>query len=339
MKHLLITHFGIALLSFTLPAHAQKADSSAFFKGKTISVYIGGTPGASYDTQGRLLARHMGRYITGTPNFVVQNLIGAGGIRMVNFLHTQAPKDGAQLGMIPNTLPALQAVGGRGVQFDLGQFRWIGSITPVSLTMTAWRGRGITSLQDAKTREVVAAASAKGAITYTVPALTNAILGTKFKIVTGYQGLADISLALERGEAEAVMSSIENWKVTKPDWWNDKKVLMFIQAEPKSSDIPDVPSIQELAGNDEDRRLANFVLAGSKLGFPMAAGPGGPPESTRILRAAFMSAMRDPAFKAEAAKMLLDVNPVSGEELTAIVTDVLTAPKSLVDRARKIISE
>jgi tripartite-type tricarboxylate transporter receptor subunit TctC len=339
VKHLLITHVGIAFISSIAIAQAQSVENSPYFKGRSINIYVGGTPGASYDTNGRLLSRHMGRYIPGAPTFVVQNLIGAGGIRMVNFLHTQAAKDGAQLGMIPNTLPALQAVGGRGVQFDLAQFRWIGSISPVSVTLSAWRGRGIDSWEDARKREVVAAASAKGAITYTVPALTNAVLGTKFRIVTGYQGLADISLALERGEAEVVLSSVENWKVTKPDWWNEKRVLMFIQAEPKSAEIPSVPSIQELTSNDDDRRLADFVLAGSKLGFPMAAGPGGPPEATNQLRKAFTATMNDASFRTEAAKMLLDINPVSWEDLTKVVTEVLTAPKSLVDRARPIISE
>ena len=339
MNYLFVLPVGIALLSSLASAQTQELDSSTFYKGKTINIYVGGTPGASYDSHGRLLSRHMGRYIPGNPNFVVQNLIGAGGIRMVNYLHTQAPKDGAQLGMIPNTLPALQAVGGRGVQFDLAQFRWVGSISPVSLTMTAWRGRTLKSWEDAKKREVIVAASAKGAITYTFPALMNAVLGTRLRIVTGYQGLADISLALERGEAEAVLSSIENWKVTKPDWWNEKRIFMFIQAEPKSSELPGIPSIQELASNAEDRGLADFVLAGSKLGFPMAAGPGGSPQTTKILRTAFMATMKDPAFKAEAAKMLLNINPVSGEELAGIVSEVLRAPKSLVDRARVIISD
>jgi tripartite-type tricarboxylate transporter receptor subunit TctC len=339
MKHLLITHVGITLFSATMVAHAQQVDNAAFYSGKTITIYVGGTPGASYDTNGRILSRHMGRYIPGSPTFIVQNLIGAGGIRMVNFLQTQAPKDGTQLGMIPNTLPALQAVGGRGVHFDFAQFSWIGSISPVSLTLTAWKGRGVEGWEDARKREVVVAASAKGAITYTVPALTNAVLGTKFRIVTGYQGLADISLALERDEAEVVLSSIENWKVTKPNWWNEKRILMIIQAEPKSAELPGVPSIQELATNTDDRRLADFVLAGSKLGFPMAAGPGGTSESINILRTAFVATMHDANFRAEAAKMLLDINPVSGEELTRIVNEVLTAPKSLVDRARPIISE
>ena len=328
-----------AAAGLALGATSVRAEDVAdFYRGRTLTILVGGTAGASYDLQGRLIARHMARHVPGNPSIVVQNMIGAGGLKMVNFLYGQAPRDGAYLGMIPNTLPALQAVGAPGVAFDAGKLNWIGTINPVTVTMTAWKATGIRSIADVRAREVVAAASARGAITYTIPAMFNALLGPKFRIVTGYEGLSDISLSLERGEAEVAESSVSNWKLTKPDWIRDGKIVMFVQTEPKSAELPGVPTAEELASNDDDRRVIEIVNSGSKLGFPLAGAPGATPERVAALRAAFAATMKDEAFLKEAEASQLDVTPVSGERLAEIVAKVLDAPKRLVDRARPIIS-
>jgi tripartite-type tricarboxylate transporter receptor subunit TctC len=321
------------------PVCESQADEIAdFYKGRTITVLIGGSVGASYDTQGRLIARHMAKYLPGAPNFIAQNMTGAGGLKMVNYLSGQAARDGTVLAMIPNTMPAMQAIGAQGVTFDLGKVNWIGTISPVTVTMSALKESGIRSIEDVRKKEYVVAASARGAITYTIPAMMNALLGTRFKIVTGYEGLQDIALALERGEADAIESSVTNWKIMKPEWLKSGRIVMFVQTEPRSLELPGVPTAEELAATEADRKVIDIVVAGSKLGFPMASAPSGSPERIEALRRAFMAAMQDDAFIREATAMNLEINPVGGDALTKIVADVLGAPPEVIDRARPIIS-
>ena len=331
----------VVLLSLACIASAAplRADEVAdFYKGRTITILVGGTAGASYDTQARLIARHMPKYLPGSPSIVVQNMIGAGGLKMLNYLSGQAPRDGTHLAMIPNTMPAMQAIGAQGVTFDLGKVNWIGTISPVTVTMSALKESGIRTIDDVRRRDYVVAASARGAITYTIPAMLNALLGTKFKIVTGYEGLQDIALALERGEADSIESSVTNWKIMKPDWLRAGRIVMFVQSEPRSSELPGVPTAEELAATPADRKVIDIVVAGSKLGFPMAAAPGGPPERIEALRRGFMAAMKDDAFIREATAMNIDINPVGGDDLAKVVSDVLNAPPDVIDRARPIIS-
>jgi hypothetical protein len=235
-------------------------------------------------------------------------------------------------------MPAMQAVGARGVTFNVGALNWIGTISPVTVTMSALKDSGIRTIDDVRRKETIVAASARGAITYTIPAVMNALLGTKFKIVTGYEGLQDISLALERGEADAIESSVTNWKIMKPEWLQSGRVVMFVQIEPRSPELPGVPTLEELARTDADRQVIEIVVAGSKLGFPMAAAPGGPPERIEALRRSFMMAMKDESFIKEARAMHLDIMPVRGEALATIVSNLLGSPPAVIDRARPIIS-
>ena len=194
----------LAALALVLGSLAAPADPVAdFYRGKTVNVLIGVGVGGEYDIQARLVARHIGKHIPGQPNVVPQNMTGAGGLKMLNYLYAIAPRDGTSIGMIQNAFPALQAVGMQGVQFDAGKMQWLGSIAPAVETMAVWSTTGVKSIEDARKREIVAGASARGAITYTYPTVMNEVLGTKFKIVTGYTGGNQINLAMERGEVEA----------------------------------------------------------------------------------------------------------------------------------------
>lgn len=317
------------------PAAAQSG--ADFYKGKTVNVLIGVGVGGEYDLHARFAARYLGRHIPGNPTLVPQNMLGAGGAKMAAYLADIAPKDGTNIGMIANNFPAMQAAGLEVIRFDLGKFQWIGSISPTVETMTVWRTAGVNSIEEARQKEIVAGASGKGAITYSFPAMLNEFLGTKFKIVPGYQGGNAINLAMERGEVHARNNTWSSWKVTKPDWLKNEDIKILVYAGPKPKDLPGVRSVTELVKNDDDRRIIELIVSGTELGRPLAFAGGVPADRVATVRKAFQDTMKDADFVKEAQKLQIDVDPVSGEHMQKVVADVLATPKHLVVRARKII--
>jgi tripartite-type tricarboxylate transporter receptor subunit TctC len=330
----------LALTVAFIAAAPARADSVAdFYRGKTINVLIGVNVGGGYDFEARLLARFMRAHIPGNPLLVPQNMIGAGGIKMANYLYSIAPQDGTAIGMFPSTLVAAQAVGTEGVQYDANKFSWLGSITTSPVTLAVWHAAGVQSLDDARKREIVVAASTKGAITYTFPRMLNEFLGTRLKIVSGYQGNGTMMIAMERGEVEGVTNSWDSWQAFNPAWVQDKKIRVLVQTEPKAKDLADVPSVQELARSDSDRQIMALIVSGDALGKPMAAAPNVPPERVQALRAAFDATITDPAFIEAAVAARVEINPVSGLTLQSTVAKVLATPKGLAERAKTIIAE
>jgi len=325
---------GIALLAAAPPARADAV--AEFYRGKTVNLMIGVGVGGEYDLQARLVGRHIGKHIPGNPTIVPQQMTGAGGLKMTNWLAAVAPRDGTTIGMIANAFPALQAAGLPGVQFDAGKFFWLGTFAPVVETMAVWHTAGVRSVAEARQREVVAGASARGAITFTYPALMNELLGTKFKIVTGYSGGNEINLAMERGEVQARNNSWSSWKATKRPWLDEKKIFVIAQAGPRAPDL-NAPSIETMANNDADRQLIELIVSGSHLGRPLAITPDVPAERVAALRAAFDATMKDPEFLAEAAAMGFEVAPVGGVALQAVVGKVLAMPKEIASRARHLL--
>ena len=319
------------------PAHAESV--ADFYRGRTINVLIGVNVGGGYDFEARLLARFMRAHIPGNPLLVPQNVIGAGGIKMANYLYSIAAQDGTAVGMFPSTLVAAQAVGTDGVQYDANKFAWLGSITTSPVTLAVWRDSTVRSLDDARRQEVVVAASNKGAITYTFPHMLNELLGTKFKIVSGYQGNSTMTVAMERGEVQGVTNSWDSWKSFNPAWVREGKIRVLVQTEPKAKDLPDIPSVQELARSASDRQVMALIVSGDALGKPLAASPNIPPERVQALRDAFEATIRDPAFIEAAAAARVEINPISGTALQATVARVLATPKDLAERARMIIAE
>ena len=317
------------------PVLAQAQTTAEFYRGKTVNVYIGVGVGGEYDIQARLVARHIGKHIPGNPTVVPQNMTGAGGLQMINYLYTVAPKDGLSIGMIANAFPAMQAAGIPGVQFDAAKMQWLGALAAVNETMAVWTASGIRNLDDARNREVVAGASARGAITFIYPQMMNEFLGTKFKIVTGYPGGNQINLAMERGEVEARNNSWSSWKATKADWLKDNKIKVIAQAGPRALDL-DAPSVEEAARSPEERQLIELVVSGTQLGRPFATNAA-PADRVAALRAAFANTMKDPEFLAEAKALGFDVDPVLGEKMQAIVEKVLATPKDVAAKAKGLL--
>jgi tripartite-type tricarboxylate transporter receptor subunit TctC len=334
------TGYVCCIVAMVVGSSAARADGvTDFYKGRTINVLIGVNVGGGYDFEARLLARFMRAHIPGNPVLVPQNLIGAGGIKMANYLYSIAPQDGTAIGMFPNTLVAAQAVGTEGVQYDANKFSWIGSITTSPVTLAVWHAAGVQTIAAARIKEIVVAASNKGAITYTFPRMLNEFLGTKFKIVSGYQGNSTMTVAMERGEVEGVTNSWDSWKSFNPAWIADKKIKVLVQTEPKSGDLADVPSVQELARNADDRKVIQLIVSGDALGKPVATSPNVPIERVKALRDAFDATIRDPAFLEAAAAARTEINPIHGMELQATVEKVLATPRNLAERAKQIIAE
>jgi tripartite-type tricarboxylate transporter receptor subunit TctC len=318
----------------SLPAQAQSV--ADFYRGKTVNVLIGVGVGGEYDLQARLVARHIGKHIPGNPNVVPQNMVGAGGINMANHLFNTVARDGTFIGMMGNNFPATQAVGGKSVKFDAGKFQWLGTIAPVVETMAVWHTTGVKTVDDLRTRETVAGASGRGAITYFYPTMMNAFLGTKFKIVTGYPGGNQINLAMERGEVEARNNTWSSWKATRPGWLKDKQITVVAQAGPRAPDL-DAPSVEELARTPEDRRTIELIVSGAQLGRPFATTPDIPADRLAALRDAFRATMKDPEFLKDAAQMNFEVDPVYGEPMQKIVEKVLSTPQHLAMRAKEFL--
>lgn len=320
-------------------ASAQEAVAN-FYKGKSINLYIGFGAGGGYDTYARTVARFMGKHIPGDPTIIPRQMTGAGSLTAANFVYNQAPKDGTVLATANQTLPLNQIVGDPGVKFNAEKFAWIGNPNADVNIVLTWRKSGIKTIEDAKTREVlVGATGTPPTASALYPDLMNKVLGAKFKVILGYRGTADMDLAMERGELDGLGS--DAWatvKATKPDWLRKHEINILVQIGLKrAKDLPNVPLLMDLAKNDADRTLLKILSASTTVGRPLFAPPGTPPDRVKALRRAFDETMTDPKFIAEARRMRLNLNPVSGEELDQIVKEMVEAPKPIVARLQAIV--
>lgn len=316
---------------------SRAAGDEDFYRGKSISLLIGHEAGGEYDTQARLIARHLSRHIPGNPPIVPQNMIGASGLRATNFLANSAPRDGTTIAMVAENILQNQAFGESGVQYDAARLRWIGSLTRTSEIMITWHGSGIKTIEDARRREVVIGTSTKLTLHYVMATLMNQFLGTRFRVVTGYKGGTDMNLAVERGEVDGRVIALSALKTDKLEWLEDGKVNVIAQLGPTAKELPQAPNVEALVSNEEDRELIRLFTAANRLGRPLATAPDTPEGRVRILRAAFDDTMKDSAFLQDAKSAHIDVNPVTGREMDQETKRVLATPASVVQRAKMLI--
>jgi tripartite-type tricarboxylate transporter receptor subunit TctC len=328
----------LALTAIVAPVETRAQDVAEFYRGKTINLLIGVAVGGSYDRDARLVARYLGSHIPGNPTVVAQNMIGGGGVAMASYLQAVAPKDGTYIGMMPNTLPMNQMAGLVGARYDIGKFHWIGSMMPPAHSaMVAWHTSGVRTFDEVRRKEITAGATPKGSYVYTMAALLNEFLGAKFKIVAGYQGIASVYLALERGEVDSLAVTWGEFRVERANLIAEKKVIPLVQSAPKADDLPDLPTLDSLAPSDDDRGIVGFLLSGNKLGRPLAAPPGTPPERVDTLRRAFEATMKDPRFLKDVENAKAEFGPIPGETLRLATEEILRTPARLVERAKKIL--
>lgn len=317
------------------PAAAPSAAGVAeFYKGRTVTVYVGVSVGGSYSTFARILARHLGRHIPGAPAVIVQHMPGTAGTKAMNHVYNVAPQDGT-VTITPNSGIAKRVLLRIGKpKYDPTRINWLGGAGEAVSVLTVLKGSPVSSLEEAKRKVAVIGAIGKSSNTYLVPNLINNIIGTRFKIISGYRGGSRIRLALERGELDGYAGFWSAWKLRKPDWVRDGKLIHLVQlANKRAPDLPNVPQLADFATNDDQRAILRFVQTGL-ADRAYAAGPGVPADRVAALSAAYQATLRDPAFLAEATKRQYTIDPVSAEDVRAAVAEMMKMPPALVEKMR-----
>jgi tripartite-type tricarboxylate transporter receptor subunit TctC len=329
---------GLAIYGYGVSSPAAANDVADFYKGKQLTMLIGTSTGGDVDARARMVARYMGKHIPGQPSILPRNMPGAVGVVAANWLYNVAPKDGTVIHAVMQGMPAFQAMGGQGVEFDAAKLQWLGNTVEGTNVVVMWHASKIGSIADARTRQVVMGApgTANNCVFY--PLLLNALVGTQFKVITGYPGGNDVNLAMERGEVEGRCNwSWSSIMATRADWVRDKKINVIIQfADEKHPDLPNVPLVSELAKTDKERKILDLMLSSQVMARPFAAPPGVPADRVKALRAAFMAVAEDPGFVAASKAQQLEVEPVSGERIQEIVRRMTDTPKPILRELRDI---
>jgi tripartite-type tricarboxylate transporter receptor subunit TctC len=335
MRNWLFALCGALCVSLTSPAFAQE-DVAAFYRGKQVRIAVGSAVGGGYDLFARAVARHIVNHIPGNPAVIVQNLPAAGGVVMVNQLYMVGPKDGTVIGAPINGIPTMPLLQPGAAQFHAGKLNWIGSTNREPYVAFLWHSAPVQSLAELQRTEVLVGATTPGTTMSDFPAITNDILGTRFKVVRGYQGTPQINLAIERGEVQG-MGGIgwQSVKTQTPHWIAENKIRIIAQfGLRRHAELPDVPLMMDLANSDADRRALSMMFGRTEYGRPYFLPPDVPPERVEALRRAFDATMKDPAFLAEAAKLQFEVDPLTGEQVQALVAQLANTPREVVTRVR-----
>lgn len=324
----------VAVIASIRPAAAQTAEEF-YKKTKDITLTLSAGAGGGYASYGRLFGRHFGHHVPGNPNIIVQNMPGGGGIRATNFLYTQAPKDGSMLGLIHSSVPLAPLYGLKAATFDSTKFNWIGSMNMANGICVAWHDSPIKTTQDLFDKQFIVGGTGAGSQMETLPAMLNAILGTKNKIISGYKGGNDVYLAMERGEVHGRCGGLKSSiRSTRPDWFSQNKVRVVIQiSDQRDPDFPDVPTVTELIKGERNKQILRLVLAPMEMDRPVLAPPGVADDRVKLLRTAFLATMKDPEFVAEAEKQSLELEYFDGERLATIINTAFAISPDIAQAA------
>jgi tripartite-type tricarboxylate transporter receptor subunit TctC len=325
----------LLLLTQIVGSSLARADTVAsFYKGKTINVVIGYSVGGGYDTYARLLATYLGKHIPGNPTVIPQNMPGAGSLNAANYLGSVAPRDGTVIGTFARGMPIFPLLF-KGADYDGSKFGYIGSITKDTSVCLTWRTSKVKNWKDLLSIPSSFGGEGRGSDPDLFATLLKLQFGAKIKLVTGYPGTADISLAVERGELDGLCGiSYSSLKATHSDWLKNKDINIVVQAAVKKDpELANVPSLLDLTTTTKQRQIVKFAVAPQALARPFVAPPASPEDRLAALRTAFDETVKDPAFLAAAAKMRLDVNPLAGAEIQVLVKELYATPKDVVKEA------
>lgn len=329
------------LLSLAAAVPAQAEDVASFYRGKQIRFIVGSAAGGTYDLLARIVALHLPAHIPGNPSIIVQNQPTAGGAVMVNQLYALGPRDGTVIGVPLNSAPAAPLLQPAAAHYDSAKLIWLGSSHAEPYVAYVWHTAPVQSLDEAFTRPLIVASTTPGTTMSDFPMLTNAVLGTKFKIVPGYASTPQMNQALERGEADGVAGF--GWfalNAQVPQWITEKKIKVIAQfGFTRSHRLPDVPLMIDLAGTPADREALALLFGRTEYGRPYFLPPGVPADRATALRRAFDDTMKDASFTADAARIGFDVDPLTGEQVQALVDALSGTPPEVVARVRAALNE
>jgi tripartite-type tricarboxylate transporter receptor subunit TctC len=331
-----VLHQILAIALLLLAAYEAAAEPiEQFFARRTITIVIGYTAGGSYDLYGRMVARHLGKHIPGQPTVIAQNMPGAGSLKAANYLYELAPKDGTALGVIVESAALEQALANPAVQYDAGKFTYLGRVATSNNIFMQWHTAKVQSLEDAKRMETSLAGTGPGSIAETVPRLLNAVIGTKFKLISGYPASTEAMLAMERGEVDGASSSWAAVKVGKQAWLRENKIRIILQTTPERiAELPHAPSLGEIGDTPEHKQVFALYASGSAIGRSLLAPPGIPAEHAQALRTAFQAMVKEPDFVAEIQRLKVELDPLPGEELERLGAQTLNTPVAVRERAK-----
>jgi len=333
--------FAAAVGSFcaSCPAHAQSVED--FYRGKSVNLIIGYSVGGGYDLYGRLVSRHIGKHIPGRPAIVPQNMTGAGSLRAAQYIYSVAPKDGTTFGTFGRTIATTPLLTPATAQFDGTKFTWLGSVTNEVSTCVTWHTSPVKTWNDILTKEVPMGGEGPGADPDVYTLLYKNVFGAKMKLVPGYHGTNDVTLAMERGEVDGLCGlSWSTMKARHQQWMNEKKLNIIIQAAlRKQPELADVPLASELTQDREKLQILKLFLASQETARPFAAPPDIPADRKAALMRAFDATMKDPEFLAEAQKLNMDINPLNAKGVDDILADLYATPKAVLEKAAQATSK
>lgn len=327
----------IAGLSVAGPVPANAQSAAKFYKGKNLTMIIPSGAGGGYDAYSRLLTRHLADHIPGKPSIVNQNMPGASGLRGTNYVYNVAPRDGSVMAATYNTALTEPLLGNTKAKFDPTKFEWIGSITTQYNACMVWHTSPVKTIQDAEKQEVKVSTTGVTGNSAHTPLMLNALLGTKFKVIAGYS-TRGMRFAVEKGEVDGICGlSYDTYAAADPDWLKEKKIRFLIQTGPKKvRQLPNVPLLLDFVKDPKERAALKVLGVRDDLGRPFMFPPGVPKYLVTALRHAFDETMKDPKFLADAARMRITSDPMTGEEMEAELKKAYAAPKDVVALAAKL---
>jgi tripartite-type tricarboxylate transporter receptor subunit TctC len=326
---------GLILLGTAVSAAAQPN----LLAGKTFHMIIGFGVGGGYDLWARAVAQHMGRHLPGSPTLIPQNMPAGGSLAAANYIYDVAPKDGTVIGLIGRDAPLGPITGAVGARFEPTKMSWLGTPTKETNICIAYKTAAVKTVQDLYDKELVMGDVGPGSGTRVYPKALAALLGMKFKLVSGYPSSADIFLAMERGEVQGICESLDSVTSRRPDWISTRQVAVLFQGAPEPSPaLKGVPLARDLARNEEERQAIDFLYAGQGIGRPFVAPPGLAPDVLKMLRDAFDATMRDPEFLADVKKQKFDLDPENGQSLARLIDKIYATPKPIVDKVTSLVN-
>ncbi len=335
----LICAAAIAIATVSGPSSVQAADAvEAFYKGRTVELYVGTAAGGGYDIYARLIAEYIGRHLPGKPTVIVRNMPGAGHLTMTNFVYNKAPRDGSVVAIPQQVMAVEQAMGSKGPRYDARKFNWIGRAVSVVTVVYTWHTSKVKNIEDARKFQAVMGTTGASSPTNLYLKALNQLAGTKFKRIPGYRGSSRTELAMERGEVEGIVADWGSSRVRNAQWLKDKKLNILVQfGLARAPDLPNVPLVKDVGTTKGDKDVLEFFALGNAVGRSFLTTPDVPADRLAALRKAFLAAMSDPVLLASAKKRKMAIGPVlPGSEVRKLIDQTLGFSPEVVKMAAKI---